>query len=160
MSKRKMFLLAGVTTLVLTGVAGLAAAEYGERHHRDGKGMGRHIFKTFDQDGDGAITVVEVENQLAKAISEHDQDGSNSLTVEEFKALWLSHTKPRMVRSFQRLDEDGDGEITQIELEETFIELHARFDKNDDGEVTKGEIRHGYRHKRKHHDDDDDDGDN
>ncbi|MDX1400448.1 MAG: hypothetical protein R3245_00865 [Kiloniellales bacterium] len=167
MRRRKKFILAGVAVLFLTGTAGLTAAAFNDGHYRGGKGMGREmghkIFKTFDENDDGAITTLEVTTLVNKSIGEFDRNESRTLTLDEFEGLWLSHLRPHMVDRFQHLDENGDGEVSQAEMEEILLTLHSRFDRNEDGAVTKREIKKAHRHhKHRHgsyHDDDDDDDD-
>ena len=135
----------------------------------DGHGWGKHggfgghrgqmvqqVFTQFDANGDGTITEQEVSDKLTATLSDNDGNGNGSLDLAEFEAIWLEQTRFKMVDVFQRLDEDGSGEITEAELAEKQVALMDRVDRNDDGQITKREMKRGH-HRYHDHDDDDDD---
>ena len=53
-------------------------------------------------------------------LTEFDQNGDGSLTLEEYQALWLDAMRERMVDHFQAHDDDGDGMVTVEEFGEPF----------------------------------------
>ncbi len=88
-------------------------------------------FQIFDQDGNGAISLAELEKitqslgqnlsqtALKEMIREVDTDLSSSIDFEEFQALMISHQGDRGSRlhlAFSVFDEDNSGEITVEEL--------------------------------------------
>jgi Ca2+-binding EF-hand superfamily protein len=125
--------------------------------HEGGFGVfdhGRHgakMFKQFDENGDGSVTRAEVDAFLAGKITSFDGDSSGTLSIEEFQALWLEQVRPMMVRHFQFLDVDGNGQVTAEEMNEPAAMMMDRLDRDEDGTVTKDELRH--RGKGRHHGD-------
>lgn len=89
----------------------------------------------LDTDGDGTVTLAEVEGARAARIAEFDQDGTPGLSLEEYQALWLDNLRERMVDDFQRYDNDGDGIVTAEEFGTPAANLVARADRNGDGVV-------------------------
>jgi hypothetical protein len=73
-------------------------------------GMG--INSALDTDGDGMVTPAE----MAKLHDEYDTDGTGTLSIEEFEALNSALHRQQMVRHFQFLDRDGDGQVTAEEM--------------------------------------------
>ena len=74
-------------------------------------------------------------------LTEFDQDGDSSLSLEEYQALWMDAMRERMVDRFQSHDDDGDGMVTSEEFAEPFGRIVSRLDRNDDGELTDDEMR-------------------
>jgi len=154
----KIVVFSGLVAASL-GVAAVAIASDGERYwdHKGGygghhaQGM-QHMFKKLDANGDGTITEAEAREVVASTLSNNDDNANGSLNLSEFEAVWMEHTRFKMVDAFQRLDEDGDGEVTEAELTAKRMAMMERADRNGDGSITKDELR--FKH-RKHHDNDD-----
>lgn len=154
-----------VATSLVAITLGLGAtfAIASDDDHRWGKhgGFGGHrgqvmqqMFDQMDSNGDGAITEAEAKDKIESTLANNDGNANGSLNLAEFEAVWMEHTRFKMVDVFQRLDENGDGEITAAELTEKRMAMMDRVDRNGDGQITKKEIRRGHRW---HHDKDDDD---
>lgn len=109
------------------------------------------LFRTFDTDKDGAITAVEVNAETDRRLKTNDADNDGALSLKEFEGVWLEVLRNKMVDSFQRMDEDGDGLITKAEIDEKTSWMLTFMDRNEDGQITRKEIRPRHRH-----DDDDD----
>ncbi len=129
-------------------------SKFGWGHHGAGHGAGAVMFRQFDADRDGVLTEAELKSGAASRIEANDANGDSALSLEEFEAVWLEMTRSPMVRAFQRLDEDGDAQLTQQELNERIDWALVRMDRDGDGAITKRELG---RKKHRHHDDDDDD---
>lgn len=143
MTRTKKYLLAvGALALGAAAFAGasLAGGDWG-RHHGGGHGGGMRFFEQFDANQDGRITQAEVDEVRRSRLSEFDQNGDGSLTLEEYQALWLDAMRERMVDRFQAHDDDGDGVVTAEEFGEPFDRMVGRLDADDDGEVTLDEMR-------------------
>ncbi|MEQ9491855.1 MAG: EF-hand domain-containing protein [Alphaproteobacteria bacterium] len=155
----KLVVVAGLVTAMLGVGATFAIAQ--ADGHRYGKmgGFGHHgqaaqqMFKQFDTDRDGTITAAEMDARIARTLSDNDGNKDGSLNLAEFEDVWMTYTRFKMVDMFQRLDEDGDGQITEAELTEKKTAMMYRADRDGDGQITKSELRFGH---HRHHDDDDD----
>ncbi|PVB61015.1 calcium-binding protein [Labrenzia sp. 011] len=101
-----------------------------------GKRGGRHgerIFERFDADKDGVITEAEIVEVQTSQFQSADTDGSGDISLEEFKAEFLTRTNDRMVRAFQFLDRDGDGTVTQEETDVVANRLFKMMDRDGNG---------------------------
>lgn len=154
---RWLFVVLGTVVAVSTaGVVGHAIAS-GDGHRggwgaRAGHGPGVVLFQNFDADTDGKVTTSELKSSVASRISGNDADNDGALSLDEFEGVWNEFMRKPMVRAFQKFDDDGDGELTQAELDQKIEWMMARIDRNDDGAISRREIS-----KRHHHDDDHDD---
>ena len=104
---------------------------------RGGRGMMRSMFKNADTDKDGAVTQEELDAYRLTLVEKADADGDGNLTVKEYETIYLELAKPRIVRSFQRLDTDADGIVTKEEQDAPFENLVSRMDRNGDGKLSR-----------------------
>lgn len=174
------------SAFVLAGAAGLssiAIAEYrgshGGGHHgwghhsgghhgwghrggrygkRGGRGWGMHrMMERFDTNEDGKLTQEEVDEARKTLLTKHDADKDGKLSLAEYEKLWLEVKRRRMVRSFQRTDQDGDAAVTIDEFLKPYAKIVERMDRNEDGAIDKEDHR-GKSWHRGHRMDRDDDG--
>ena len=186
MQKRTKIILASTTAvLFLAGAVGVSKAKEGfqkgfhggsgfMQHARFGghgksmggghSGMADKIFEKFDVDKNGTISKTEIDgvrkNELAKA----DANKDGKLSLNEFQSLWTGLMRERMVDHFQRLDNDGDAEVTEEEIAKPMDRMLSFMDRNNDGSITKDELQRKHRgwggkYRGRHHDDHDDDDD-
>lgn len=153
--KTRIALAAG--TIALVGAAGFTTFATAEYRHRGGHHMAGHhghkiarVLQRFDTDENGALTQKEFDDARAKLFADHDANSDSKLTLKEFETLWLDVMRQRMVRGFQRLDKDGDGEISNKEYTKPFSNLVERMDRNEDGVLDYKDRRHHKRHKGRH----------
>ena len=99
-------------------------------------GMMMQMFEEVDADGDGSVTQAEIDAYRAARVGAADTNGDGSLSLNEFQTLWAEQTRPRMVDAFQNLDDDGDGQITEAELDRRVDRMVARLDRDGDGALT------------------------
>ena len=154
MNKKQFLVLgtAGILTLsiVLTSV-GFAEARSGERT----RGFD---FSQVDTNGDGLVTQDEIDAMGAARIAEIDADGDGRVTAEDLAAVAAARVEnaseqmaaraaERTTRMIERLDTDGDGALTQAELEEGFQRrgsdrgnMIERLDTDGDSAISKAEF--------------------
>lgn len=109
------------------------------RGHRGGRGGGemfRTLFEAVDVDGDGTVTIEEINAYRDARVAEVDASGDGSLSIEEFDVLYRDFTRSRMVDAFQRLDADGDGVISPEEMNTSISRMVERMDRDGDGSLT------------------------
>ena len=81
-----------------------------------GQGVMGEEFQKFDANGDGALSPDEFRAGLTGQLTQYDKNGDGSLSIDEYSALFADITRPGMVRHFQALDSDGDGQVTAAEI--------------------------------------------
>ena len=155
----KMLLAAGVLILGAAAIIGAGiASERAEGDHRTQfamkrgammhggmmqGGMGHRIermMERFDGDGDGVLTQAEIDASHGAMLKTFDANKDGVLELGEFRELWLDHMRTRMVDHFQTLDEDGDGKVTDKELNAPMARMMRRHDANDDDRLSREEM--------------------
>ncbi len=151
MQKKTKLLVAGGTAglLALGGIAGLANADMGGgmghgmgRMHGMGHGMmARHMMERYDANKDGKLTQDEIDQNRTQWHGEFDADKNATLSLDEFRNLWLKARNEQMVREFQRFDRDGNGQVTLDEYKTPLANLVANRDRNGDGALSREDRR-------------------
>ena len=153
---RKVVVTGLVAALALTA-AGVAWSHGWQRGHHGYamKARAMALFEEVDRNGDDTASRAEIDSLIQDRLESFDGDGNRRLSLAEFEGLWLQQMRPMMVDHFQFLDEDGDGQITQAEIDRPLDFLLARLDRDGDGGVSRQELRK-LRHlkggHRQHHD--------
>ena len=107
------------------------------------------LMERFDTNKDGKLTQKELDDARRALLAKHDGNKDGKLSLKEFESLWLEVRRRAMVRSFQRLDADGNAAVTVDEFLKPFSRLVERFDRNEDGALSKDDRRgRGWRHHR------------
>jgi Ca2+-binding EF-hand superfamily protein len=138
---KKGLLMGAGAVLALAGATGASLAD--GRHGRGHGGAG--FFEAYDANGDGRLTQAEIDQVRQSRLTEFDQNGDGSLSLEEYQALWMDAMRERMVDRFQSHDDDGDGMVTAEEFGDHFDRMVRRLDDDGDGEVTMEELRQRHR---------------
>ena len=111
---------------------------WGRGHGRGGhKERAERLFERFDTDKDGVITEAEIEEVRSQEFAAADTDGNGEVSLEEFKAQFMERSGDRMVRAFQFLDSDGDGTVTQEEIDIVANRMFNRLDRDGNGTVER-----------------------
>lgn len=164
MNKTTKIAIAAVTVLGVGAAAVAAQADgrwrghggsscysqgHGGGHGMGGPGMGGHggrmasMLRYFDSDGDGAVSQAEIDQVRDERFTAFDGDQSQSLSLAEFEGLWLDFMRESMVDGFQRLDADGDGQVTLAEVNRPLGQMVQHMDRNEDGVIDRSDFRRG-----------------
>ena len=104
------------------------------------EGGPQRLFQQFDANKDGSVTQAEIDTGRADQLKKFDADGNGTLSLDEYRALWIETMKEPIVRSFQSYDEDGDAKVTIAEFSERLDDLVQRLDHNHDGKIDANEM--------------------
>jgi Ca2+-binding EF-hand superfamily protein len=131
----KTKLMTGLVLAAVTLTAGMALA-------RDG-GM-RPDFATLDLDGDGMVTLAEMQAQPAARFTAADTDADGALSLQELTAQLANGAADRAARMLERLDENGDGLVQSSEMAARATgqmdRMFDRLDADNDGNLTAAEF--------------------
>lgn len=131
--KTKILMAALLTGVVMTAAAAQAGG------HRE-----RPDFATLDLNGDGAVTLEELQGQGDARFAATDANGDGALSVEEIMAASAENAADRAERLIERLDENGDGVLQRSEMEQRggnrVERIFDRMDEDGDGTVTEAEF--------------------
>lgn len=123
----------------------------GWRGHRDGHHGGRHggpgmarmLMERYDTDKDGKVTQAEIDAVQAERFTTAAGANGQSISIDQFETLYNAEHRERMVRAFQRLDRDGDGQVTREEFNRRTDGMVARMDRDGDGALAPTDGRRG-----------------
>jgi Ca2+-binding EF-hand superfamily protein len=107
----------------------------GECHGGPGRGPGAH-FEELDTNKDGSVTQAEFLAHGEARFAQADTNKDGKLTKEERQAAHQAHMKER----FAKHDTNKDGKLTKDELGKMPEEFQKRVDSNGDGAITQAEM--------------------
>lgn len=102
-------------------------------------------FARADLDGDRMISLDEFQAGATQRFSALDIDADGLVTPAEMAAARQRASEDRAARMIERLDTDGDGSLSQSEMETASAARFARMDRDDDGNLEPREMRRGDR---------------
>lgn len=147
MSNRTQW-IAGTLVLALLGV-GVAEAR-GDRMHGQG-GRGAEMLKQADADGDGIVTIAEVQARILQRASNIDANKDGTISAAEMDAHREQMRAERRARRFADLDADKNGSVSVEEFAAAQSERVSRMDSNGDGVIDASDKRgRGGRHGMHH----------
>lgn len=160
---RNKKILIGASVIALGALSALAVGA--SEHDRNSGGHGKHygshgmkrqmhaerMFDRFDLDKDGKVTVAEIDKSRADSLAKFDANGDGVLQLEEYQALWMERMRSRMVDSFQRLDDDGDGKVTDDEMKAPMTRITRFLDRDADGVINREDLHRRHKGERRHH---------
>ena len=96
-------------------------------------------FSQVDADGDGALSAAEFRNVQAAQWPQVDRNADGFLTLDDFPRIAAGRAKTQLAE-IAYLDADGDGRISPSEFVDGEAPLFRRADSNGDGMLTQSEI--------------------
>lgn len=119
-------------------------------------------FATLDADGDGGVTLAELEALGAARFAAIDADGDGAVSAQELLAHRAAQETVRATRRaermIERLDDNGDGVLQIEELHDprrSVDRMFARADTDEDGVLSAQEFREAQERMGDRHGDDD-----
>ena len=106
----------------------------------------------YDVNGDGKVTVGEINADQARIFGAMDVDGDAAMSEAEMKRRGRTLQIFRTTSLFDLLDTNGDGKLSVAEIQAPSKRWFKRYDKNGDGVMEASEIpdrRHGRRGPRR-----------
>ena len=130
-------LILGVATIGLIAAGSALAREHGP---------GR--WDQLDADGDGELTLNEMDAKHREMFDAADTDGDGAVSREEMKAF---HKSRRAEHRAKRMgDANGDGEVSRAEFDAHAAAKFSEMDSNGDGVLSDEELSKGRGHKGGH----------
>ncbi len=79
-------------------------------------GMDRPDFATLDADGNGELTLQEIQNAGANRFASADTNGDGALSADELAAAATARQAGRIAKMIEKHDENGDGVLQADEM--------------------------------------------
>lgn len=83
---------------------------------RPGHGMAQ-MAAQYDTNGDGTVTMEEIQAARSAEFQANDTDASTTLNVEEWQALMAKKRAARVAAHLAKLDTDGNGSVSLAEFQ-------------------------------------------
>ena len=105
------------------------------------------IFAERDKDGDSKLTGDEISERMRENLERIDTDQDGSITLEEFRSGFGRGRRGGQgfdpAQFFSRQDENGDGKLTDEEIDDRMRENLADIDTDGDEAITLEEMEAG-----------------
>jgi len=121
------------------------AAKTAPAHHNY---RAARLIDLFDIDGNGKVSVAEINGDQKRFFTAIDVDGDGKLSTDEFKRRARSLAIFMSSSLFDLLDVDGDGKLSVAEIQGPSKRWFSRYDANKDGQLEANEIPAGRRFRR------------
>jgi len=129
--KTKILITAILASIVVTAAAAQNAA-------------GRPDFSNLDADGDGGVTLAEMQAHRADRFASTDSNSDGGLSADELIAAANSRAADRAAQMLDRFDANDDGLLQQAELPQRGGDraerMFVRIDADGDGSITQAEF--------------------
>ncbi len=100
-------------------------------------------FSALDTDGNGEISLSELQAHGEVRFGETDTDGDGFLSVAELEAAAQERIKDRSARMLERMDANDDGKLSLEEMRDTRrnpARFFDRMDADNSGGITQAEF--------------------
>ena len=148
--KTKLIIAAVVAGLAATSVSAAGFGRGDDAGRMGGRMMQAPMeFASLDTDGDGVLTLEELQAMPAAKFAEADTDGSGTLSQDEVATMVTAQMEQMAANRAQMMiaerDTDGDGLLSAEELQpkngQGLAMMFARLDADADGTVTAEEFQ-------------------
>ncbi len=129
----------------LIAIAAMATALAGGIAFAEGAGG----FAAADKDGDGKVSVAEIDERRRDFVAKADADKDGFITEAEMSALRDRKKAERQAKFFP--DANKDGFVDRREHDDAARARFAGLDKNADGRLSEDEMRAGHRRGHRGH---------
>ncbi len=149
---KKTYWMTGALVLALAGVGAAQASGdrgFGHGGHGGHGSLGADAQKLADTDGDGVVTVAEVQAKILQRAISIDANKDGNISVAEMDAHREQMRAERRANRLAKLDADNNGSISVEEYAAAKSERAAKRDRNGDGVIDsndhggRGDHRHG-----------------
>lgn len=145
---KNTYWMTGALVLALAGVG--AAQASGDRGfgHGGHRGHGADAQKQADTNGDGIVTVAEVQAKILQRAIGIDANKDGNISVAEMDAHREQMRAERRAARLAKLDADNNGSISVEEYAAAKSERVAKRDRNGDGVIDSNDRRGRGEHHR------------
>jgi len=148
-------LVSAVALSVAAGAVGFAQAQQAGNNDAPAAAQQQNerrpsgFFSRLDANNDGSIAKDEFGGNRLDQLQAADENTDGTLSQEELASYLMKREFERgAARMANRLDINGDGNVTIAELESQQAKRFALLDRNDDGQLSQDELRRGALGKR------------
>ena len=104
------------------------------------------MIRLFDLNGDGKVTLEEINTDQARIFTALDVNDDKSMSVDEIRRRGRSLQIFRTTTLFDLLDANGDGKLSVAEVQAPSKRWFKRYDANGDGVMEASELPADHRH--------------
>jgi len=146
------------------GMAGQGAGPQGQGmmerggHAQRGRGerrrarRGARRMEVLDTNGDGKVTLAEIQGEQRRLLGAADVNGDGRLSVGEFKRRGRWFIRLQTTSFFDMLDANGDGQISAKEITDPTARWFVRHDEDKDKALNGDEFsKSGWNRRRSGH---------
>ncbi|MFT4959486.1 MAG: Ca2+-binding EF-hand superfamily protein [Paracoccaceae bacterium] len=148
--------VAGIVAVAASLAAVGAFAESKAKQHGDGHGMGMHgkemSFEVLDADGDGMITLEEMQNLGKDRFVEIDTNQDGKLSAAELEAHGQKQVSDRVAMMIERHDKNGDSLLVIEEMPGSVRgeRMFEHIDLDGNGSISQKEYDKAHDRKMRH----------
>tara|TARA_R110002051_G_scaffold74641_3_gene135963 strand:- start:2761 stop:3240 length:480 start_codon:yes stop_codon:yes gene_type:complete len=131
------------TVLIAAIVAGISLTALDASAAGRGEPREMPDFATLDADGNGSLSVAELETARTSRFAEMDTDGNGAISLEELTAAQAHMAVQRAEQMLSRMDANEDGALQADEMKPrgaSAERMLSRIDADDDGEISEEEF--------------------